>query len=94
MTGVIGRLAPGHRADIILIDLQQPHLQPVHDLAATLVYSGRSADVVTTIVDGRVLMRDRRLLTVDVPAVLDELRPRPVALTDRSHGNRIQNYTT
>jgi 5-methylthioadenosine/S-adenosylhomocysteine deaminase len=42
----------------------------------------------------RVLMRDRRLLTVDVPAVLDELRPRLVALTDRSHGRRIQDYTT
>ena len=63
----IGSLAPGRRADIILVDLTGPHTQPVHDLAATLVHSARSSDVRTTIVDGRVLMRDRELLTIDVP---------------------------
>jgi 5-methylthioadenosine/S-adenosylhomocysteine deaminase len=94
MADRIGRLAPGYRADIILVDLTAPHLQPVHDLAATLVHSGRSADVVTTIVEGRVLMRDRRLTTVDVAAVVEEIRPELAALTDRSHGRRIQDYRT
>ena len=64
----------------------------MHDLAATLVHSARSADVRTTIVDGRVLMRDRELLTVDVPATVRELTDRLPALTDRSHGGRIQDY--
>ncbi len=90
----IGRLAPGARADVILVDLTGPHVQPVHDLAATLVHSSRSADVRTTIVDGQVLMRDRRLLTVDVAEVTRRLAPRLGALTDRSHGRRIQDYTT
>ncbi|WP_406460930.1 amidohydrolase [Streptomyces sp. NBC_01622] len=90
----IGSIAPGRRADLILVDLTGPHTQPVHDLAATLVHSARSADVRTTIVDGRVLMRDRELLTLDVPAVVRELGDRLPALVDRSHGRRIQEYDT
>jgi len=88
----IGSIAPGRRADIILIDLTGPHTQPVHDLAATLVHSARSADVRTTIVDGRVLMRDRELLTLDLPSTVRELGHRLPALIDRSHGRRIQDY--
>ena len=90
----IGSITPGRRADIILVDLTGPHTQPVHDLAATLVHSARSADVRTTIVDGRVLMRDRELLTLDVPAVVRELGDRLPSLVDRSHGRRIQEYDT
>lgn len=90
----IGSLAPGRRADIILVDLTGPHTQPVHDLAATLVHSARSSDVRTTIVDGRVLMRDRELLTIDVPAVVKAMGERIPALLDRSHGKRIQDYVT
>jgi 5-methylthioadenosine/S-adenosylhomocysteine deaminase len=48
----------------------------------------------TTIVDGRVLMRDRELLTIDVPAVVKEMGERMPALLDRSHGKRIQEYST
>lgn len=90
----VGRIAPGRRADLILVDLTGPHTQPVHDLAATLVHSARSADVRTTIVDGRVLMRDRELLTLDVPEVVRELGERLPALTDRGHGRRVQEYDT
>lgn len=88
----IGRIAPGYRADLILVDMASPRIQPVHDLASTLVHSARSSDVDTTIVNGTVLMRDRKLLTVDVAGVLDELRPRLSRLTDRSHGKSIQDY--
>jgi 5-methylthioadenosine/S-adenosylhomocysteine deaminase len=58
------------------------------------VHSARSSDVRTTIVDGRVLMRDRELLTLDVPAVIKEMGERMPALLDRSHGKRIQEYNT
>ncbi|MGW2332786.1 amidohydrolase [Streptomyces sp. NPDC001685] len=90
----VGSIAPGRRADIVLVDLDGPHTQPVHDLAATLVHSARSSDVRTTIVDGRVLMRDRELLTIDVPSVVRELGQRLPALLDRGHGRRIQEYDT
>ncbi|MFJ8532450.1 amidohydrolase [Streptomyces sp. NPDC093591] len=91
---MVGSIAPGRRADIILVDLTGPHTQPVHDLAATLVHSARSSDVRTTIVDGRILMRDRELLTIDVPVVVRELGERMPALLDLSHGKRIQEYDT
>ncbi|MBT1097002.1 amidohydrolase [Streptomyces sp. Tu102] len=88
----LGTLAPGRRADIVLVDVSGPHTQPVHDLAATLVHSARSSDVRTTVVDGRILMRDRELLTIDVTAVVRELGERMPALLDRGHGRRIQDY--
>ncbi|MGW6794297.1 amidohydrolase [Streptomyces chartreusis] len=88
----LGTFAPGRRADIVLADLSGPHTQPVHDIAATLVHSARSSDVRTTVVDGRILMRDRELLTIDVPAVVRELGERMPALLDRGHGRRIQDY--
>ena len=78
----------------MLVDLTGPHTQPVHDLAAPLVHSARAADVSTTVVDGRVLVRDRRLLTIDVPEVVREPDERLPALADRSHGRRIQEYDT
>ncbi|MFJ3444520.1 amidohydrolase [Streptomyces sp. NPDC086081] len=90
----VGAIAPGRRADIVLVDLTGPHTRPVHDLAATLVHSARSADVRTTIVDGRILMRDRELLSIDVPRVVQELEERLPALVDRGHGRRIQEYDT
>ncbi|NGQ94900.1 amidohydrolase [Brevibacillus sp. SYP-B805] len=62
--GQVGTLEEGKRADVILIDLQKPHLQPVHNLYALLAYSATGADVDTTIVDGRILMRNRQLLTI------------------------------
>ncbi|WJV49445.1 amidohydrolase [Streptomyces flavofungini] len=88
----IGSIAVGRRADLILVDLTGPHTQPVHDLAATLVHSARSGDVRTTVVDGRVLMRDRELVTVDVTSVVRELGERMPALVERGHGKRIQEY--
>ena len=88
----LGRIAVGYRADLLLVDLSGPRTQPVHDPAATLVYSAHSDDVDTTIVDGRVLMHRRRLQTVDVAAVVAEIVPRLPRLTDRSHGRTIQDY--
>jgi 5-methylthioadenosine/S-adenosylhomocysteine deaminase len=88
----IGRLAEGVAADIILVDVSGFHCQPVHDLAAALVYSVQPTDVRTTIVDGRVLMRDRQLRTIDRGPLLAEFRTRAAEITDRAHGRTIQDY--
>ena len=92
MRGQIGELRVGACADVILVDTSGFHCQPVHDLGATLVYSIQTSDVQTTIVDGKVLMRDRRLLTIDGDALRSELRDRAREITDRSHGRTIQDY--
>lgn len=66
----IGSLEPGKKADIILVDWFKPHLVPMNMPAYRMVYFANGEDVVTVLVDGRVLMRDRRVLTVDEEDVL------------------------
>lgn len=61
----VGTLAVGKQADLILVNLHKPHLQPVHNPHSLMAYSATGADVDTTIVDGRILMRHRELLTID-----------------------------
>jgi 5-methylthioadenosine/S-adenosylhomocysteine deaminase len=60
----VGTLEVGKRADLILIDLNKPHLQPVHDLYSLIAYSATGADVDTTIVNGQILMQGRQLLSL------------------------------
>lgn len=66
----VGTLEAGKRADLILVDMNKPHLQPVHQIESLLAYSANGADVDTTIVNGQVLMRHRQLVTMDEDEVL------------------------
>ena len=66
----VGVLAPGKKADVIIIDMIQPHLIPVHDVIANIVYCGTGRDVVTTIADGRILMEDRQVKVFDERKVM------------------------
>jgi 5-methylthioadenosine/S-adenosylhomocysteine deaminase len=66
----IGSLEPGKRADLVLFDLDLPEWHPLLDPANTLVYSASGAGVRTVIVDGRVLLDDRHVTTVDEPEIL------------------------
>ena len=72
----VGTLEAGKKADIILIDLRKPRLQPVHNLSSLLAYCAAGADVDTTIVNGKVLMRGRRLLTIDEDELLKQVSKR------------------
>ncbi|MFD7941032.1 amidohydrolase [Streptomyces sp. NPDC059755] len=69
----LGSLEAGKRADLIVLDLDAPHLRPRHDPWSTLAYAAHPSDVRDTVVDGRVLMRDRGLTTVDERAVIADL---------------------
>jgi 5-methylthioadenosine/S-adenosylhomocysteine deaminase len=74
MADDLGSLAPGKKADIVTIDLDQPHLVPLYEPCSHLVYAARGADVRDVIIDGRVVMRSRELLTVDLERVMAEVR--------------------
>jgi 5-methylthioadenosine/S-adenosylhomocysteine deaminase len=91
-SGKLGAILPGYRADIALIDTRGPHMQPMHDLAAALVLSVKSSDVATVLVEGKVVVRDHRLTTLDVAEAIEELNRRVPELRDTSHGTRIQDY--
>jgi 5-methylthioadenosine/S-adenosylhomocysteine deaminase len=88
----LGHLAPGYLADIILIDLGGPHNQPAHDPAANLVYSVRASDVRTVICDGRLLMRDNSLLTLDLEEITARVGESMDRLARRVPESRIQHY--
>ncbi len=79
-----GRLAEGAPADLAVIDLEQPHLTPAHDLVSHLTYAATAADVRHTVCDGQVLMRDREVLTLDEAAVRDRASEEAGALVDRA----------
>jgi 5-methylthioadenosine/S-adenosylhomocysteine deaminase len=74
MADRIGSITPGKRADIILVDMNKPHLTPLYNPFSHLVYAASGADVVTSIIDGRVVMKDRHLLTIDLNEVMSEVR--------------------
>jgi len=70
----IGSLEPGKKADLILIHLERPHLEPFYGDPASIVYYARAADVVTSIVDGRIIMEDRRVVGLDESQTLAQAR--------------------
>jgi 5-methylthioadenosine/S-adenosylhomocysteine deaminase len=70
MEGVIGSLEVGKRADVITVSVGAARQTPMYDPVSHLVYVTRGDDVQNTIVNGRVLMRQRRVLTLDRPAVI------------------------
>ena len=61
----IGSLEVGKRADVAVVRLERLHTTPVKDVVSALVYSTEVDDVATVIIDGRLVMRDRKLLTID-----------------------------
>ena len=70
----IGSLEPGKRADLIVVGMDSARQTPMYDPLSHLVYATRGDDVQTTIVNGRVLMREKKVLTLDETAVLAEAR--------------------
>ncbi len=68
----IGTLEVGKKADLILVDLNKPHFAPWNNSVSDLVYSAQGSDVKTTIVNGKVLMKNYEVLTMDVEKIMAE----------------------
>ena len=67
-----GWLAPGNRADLIVVNLTKPHLVPALRVVSCFVHQGQAADVEAVMVDGRWIMRNHRVLTMDEGAIVTE----------------------
>ena len=80
----LGSLEPGKKADVAIINLRQPHLTPNWMIVHRLIHEAVGHDVETVIVDGRVVMEDRRVLTVDEEAILDAANQEASALVERA----------
>ncbi len=85
----IGSLEAGKKADVILVDLFRPHLVPLNMPVFRIASFANGADVVTTIVDGRVLMEDRRVLTIDEQDVMEQAQVAAETMLDRSNLRRL-----
>lgn len=82
MGAEIGVLLPGYKADIILMETQKPHFFPRHNWIAHIVYAAQSSDVHTVIIDGNIVMEDRRVLTIDEEEVYEQIQCRVGRLVD------------
>ena len=80
----LGSLEVGKKADVILVNLRQPHAVPNFDIISNLVYTGQGTDVETVIINGKVVMEDRHVLTADRDAILTEAEERGRALLERN----------
>ena len=70
--GDIGMLAPGYKADLITVDMDQPHFYPRFSVPAHLAYVAHAGDVRTVLVDGKFVMDERNILNMDVKKVCQE----------------------
>ena len=66
---LVGTLEVGKKADIIVIDLDKPHMYPRHNFLSSLVYSASGSDVVTVIVDGQVLYKDYKFTKLNLKEI-------------------------
>ncbi|MBI5253043.1 MAG: amidohydrolase [Euryarchaeota archaeon] len=72
MQDKIGSIEVGKKADLILLDFKKPHLTPAHNIVSNLVYSASGSDVDTAIVNGEILMQNRRITTLNEREVLEK----------------------
>ncbi len=85
-----GVIREGADADVILVDMDKPHLVPRHDLAANIVHSARAGDVDYVIVDGKALLRQGQLTTLDEEKIKREAEARAFRMVS---GNLRQTQT-
>jgi len=68
----VGALEAGKKADVIVVDTRKPHLTPMYNPYSHLVYAARGSDVSHVLINGRLVMEDRKLLSLDLEELLDK----------------------
>jgi cytosine/adenosine deaminase-related metal-dependent hydrolase len=68
----IGSLEVGKKADLLVLDTQRIHIVPAVRILSAWIHNGQPSDIESVMVDGRFVMRDRRILTADEPAIIAE----------------------
>ena len=81
-------LAPGKKADMIMLDLHQPNMQPIHDIGKNIVYSGSKQNVKMTMVDGRILYEDGKFYIGQEP---EEIYSEANAIVSKTTGSFFKN---
>jgi 5-methylthioadenosine/S-adenosylhomocysteine deaminase len=84
LEGQVGALAPGHLADVIVVNLGTLHTTPAFDVADAVVFGCSGRDVRTVVVDGQVVVEESRLTQVDEATIIERARATSAALLDRA----------
>ncbi|MDP1992565.1 MAG: amidohydrolase [Syntrophales bacterium] len=74
LDALVGTIEPGKKADICIIDMNKPHLTPLYDEYSHLVYTVGGADVETVLINGKLVMKNRQLLTIDEEEAMRRVR--------------------
>jgi 5-methylthioadenosine/S-adenosylhomocysteine deaminase len=72
LSDAVGSIEPGKKADIIVVDTHKPHLTPMYNPYSHLVYAARGSDVSHSIINGTLVMEERKLLTLDLDEVMEQ----------------------
>ena len=70
---LIGSITEGKLADLIILDTNEVTMQPINDIFADIVYNAKGHNVVTTIVNGNILMENRKLNNLDENEILEKM---------------------
>ena len=87
----IGSIEVGKKADLIVVDMRKPHLTPTFNPISNIVYAGEGSDVDTTIIDGKIVMENRVVKTLEEEKVLRVASERAVRLLERVGLNVVPN---
>jgi 5-methylthioadenosine/S-adenosylhomocysteine deaminase len=85
MESEIGSLEAGKKADMILMDMLQPHAHPIYNIYSLLVYSMKGADVESVIIDGKFVMRDRKILNMDEKSLYSKIECVAVKIREKNN---------
>lgn len=89
----IGSIEVGKKADLILVTLRKPHLVPAFNVVSHLVYAAEGSDVQTVIIDGKIVMENRIVETLDEERIMREADRRAAKLLERAGLNVITKWT-
>ena len=79
----IGSIETGKKADLAIINLNKPHLCPLYNEASHLVYAAKAADVKTVIINGKIVMENKKLTTLNVEKVMEMAEKTKNSLLER-----------
>jgi 5-methylthioadenosine/S-adenosylhomocysteine deaminase len=80
----VGSLEVGKQADVVVVDAGRPHLAPRHDPTSLLVYSAQGGDVCMVLIDGRIVLDDGVLTTIDEEKLLEQAKAQTQSLLRRA----------
>jgi len=82
LENITGSLEPGKKADIIVLNTNRPHLTPMYNPYSHLVYSAKGSDVSHSIINGQLIMENRKLLTMDLDMIMARAREKAAQIRE------------